>query len=200
MNAKRSFSPFFHECGGGQGEAYHDTPGRRVTAQVRGRERGRVRPPQPDTNWRVRGEGDLRRRRARVGSGMAAAGAARGLIRRGRVPFGPLPFKVSDRDRDRTYELVTARGARGCSGWAGDESKREGFKRELQFNIPQYLSVSEFVPSRSSLSVCQGTIMPFRLRCYVPYVSEGLWRGFLFSCTAASAAARAVNTALPNGY
>ena len=46
---------------------------------------------------------------ASEGSGMAA-GAALGLIRRGRIPFGPLPFKVSD--RDRTYELVTARRSR----------------------------------------------------------------------------------------
>ena len=43
---------------------------------------------------------------ASEGSGMAAE-AALGLIQRGRIPFGPLPFKVSD--RDRTYELVTAR-------------------------------------------------------------------------------------------
>ena len=48
---------------------------------------------------------------ASEGSGMAAA-AALGLIQRGRIPFGPLPFKVSDRDRDRTYELVTARRSR----------------------------------------------------------------------------------------
>ena len=34
----------------------------------------------------------------------------------------------------------------------------------------------------------------------VPYVLVGLWRGFVFSCPAASAASRAVNTALPNDF
>ena len=34
----------------------------------------------------------------------------------------------------------------------------------------------------------------------VPYVSEGLWRGFLFSRLAASAAARAANADLPNDH
>ena len=34
----------------------------------------------------------------------------------------------------------------------------------------------------------------------VPYVSEGLWRGFVFSRLAASAAAHAANADLPNGH
>ena len=34
----------------------------------------------------------------------------------------------------------------------------------------------------------------------IPYVSVGLWRGFVFSRLAASAAARTVNAALPNDF
>ena len=43
-----------------------------------------------------------------------------------------------------------------------------------------------------------GEIRLFQFPLGLPYVSEGLWRGFVFSRLAASAAARVVNTALPN--